>query len=313
MMDRGQIAVVLPAYNEAATISEAIASFHEALPEASVFVVNNNSTDDTARIAKETLERLKCAGGLIDEARQGKGSAVRRAFMEIDADVYLLVDADLTYPPQRARDLIAPILENRADMVVGNRLVAGDYARENRRPMHNFGNRLVGWLVNTLFRAKLGDVMSGYRAMSRVFVSNYPIIIDGFELETDMTLHALDKRFRILEIPVEYHDRPEGSVSKLSTFSDGARVLSTIVQILRYYRPLFFFGTASAVCLLAAVAAGIPVIRDWVTNRYVVHVPLAILASGLAIVSLLMLVTGLILDSLAQQQRRSFERDLLNR
>jgi len=303
--------VVLAAYNEAPTIEQTIASFHEALPEAGVFVIDNNSSDSTARIANETLCALDCAGGVIAEPRQGKGNAVRRAFTEIDADVYVLADADMTYPAGRARDLIKPVLEDRADMVVGNRRAVGRYAEQNKRPLHNVGNRLVGRLVNTLFRSQLDDIMSGYRAVSRTFAWTYPILVEGFEIETDMTLHALDKRFRVLEIPVEYRDRPPGSTSKLHTMSDGARVVFTIVQILRYYRPLFFFGAVSLLCLLGALLAGAPAIRDYITSRYVYHVPLAILASGLVVVSVMMFGIGLMLDSIAHQQRRDFERDLV--
>ena len=309
-MTSPRIVVVLPAFNEARTIAETIAAFHEAIPEADIFVVDNNSSDETGRIAQGTLGRLGCHGGVIDEPRQGKGNAVRRAFADIDADAYVLADADMTYPAGRARDLIGPILENRADVVVGNRHAEGRYAQHNKRAMHGVGNRLVTWLVNRLFRSHLGDIMSGYRVLNRTFVRNYPILVEGFEIETDMTLHALDKRFRVLEIPVEYIDRPPGSTSKLRTFSDGAKVLFTIAQILRYYRPLLFFSAVSALCLVAALLAGTPVIRDYVTNRYIYHVPLAVLASGLVVIAALMFAVGLVLDSLAHQARRDFERDL---
>jgi len=305
-----RIAIVLPAYNEATTIAGTIAAFHLAIPEANVFVIDNNSSDDTNRIARESLGALGCDGRVFEEPRVGKGNAVRRAFSEIDADVYVLVDADMTYPADRVRDLVVPVLENRADMVVGNRLAEGRYASHNKRPMHNLGNRSVGWLVNFLFHSHLQDIMSGYRVLSRGFVCHYPILVEGFEIETDMTLHALDKRFRILEIPVEYRDRPTGSESKLHTLSDGAKVLFTIAQILRYYRPLLFFGLVSALCVVAAILAGGPVISDWITSRYIYHVPLAILASGLVIVAVILFSIGLILDSLAHQARRDFERDL---
>lgn len=197
--------------------------------------------DSTESLARETLERLKCHGGVINEPRAGKGNAVRRAFIEIDADIYILADADMTYPAFQAHDLITPIVNGTADMVVGDRHSAGHYAAENKRAFHGFGNCLVRDLVNKLFGAKLADIMSGYRAFNRRFVKNYPILVEGFEIETDMTLHALDKRFRILEVPVEYRDRPEGSFSKLNTFRDGMRVINTITTVLRYYRPLAFW------------------------------------------------------------------------
>lgn len=233
------VAVVLPAYNEELTIEATIRAFHDALPEAAVWVINNRSSDATESIARATLSALGCLGGVLNEARKGKGNAVRRAFLEIDADIYVLADADLTYPAERARDLMAPVIEGHADMVVGDRHSAGHYAAENKRALHGFGNRLVRNLVNRLFNADLADIMSGYRVFSRRFVKNYPILVEGFEIETDLTLHALDKRFRIVEMPVEYRDRPEGSLSKLNTVSDGARVLFVIMQILRHYRPSF--------------------------------------------------------------------------
>jgi len=306
-----RIAVVLPAYNEAATIAQSIRAFHAAVPEADIFVVDNNSSDETAALAAETLFALDCPGAVIDEPRQGKGNAVRRAFADVEADVYLLADADMTYPAERARDLIAPVLVDQADMVVGDRLAAGCYAEQNTRRFHDVGNRLVRRLVNFLFRARLHDIMSGYRAVNSLFVTTYPILVEGFEIETDMTLHALDKRFRIREIPVDYKDRPAGSTSKLRTVSDGARVVFTIAQILRYYRPLLFFGFLSLAILILALLAGSPAIMDYIRTRFVYHVPLAVLASGLAVVAVITFGIGLTLDSLANQQRRDFERHLL--
>ena len=305
------IAVVLPAYNEELTIEATIRAFHAALPEAAIWVVNNRSSDATEVIARSVMSSLACAGGVMSEMRKGKGNAVRRAFLEIDADIYLLSDADLTYPAARARDLIAPVAEGRADMVVGDRHSAGHYASENKRALHGFGNALVRTLVNRLFNARLADIMSGYRVFSRRFVKNYPILVEGFEIETDVTLHALDKRFRILEIPVEYVDRPAGSVSKLSTFGDGARVLFTIAQILRYYRPLAFFGVLSMLLALAGLAAAVPVIQDWMTTRYISHVPLAILATGLETVAVMTLGVGLILDLIVHQHKLEYERQIL--
>lgn len=307
------VAVILPAYNEEITIEGTIRVFHAALPEASIWVVNNRSVDATEAIALATLSELRCAGGVLNEVRKGKGNAVRRAFLEVDADFYILTDADMTYPAERARDLMAPVIEGLADMVVGDRHSAGYYAAENKRPLHGFGNDLVRNLVNRLFNAELADIMSGYRVFSRRFVKSYPILVDGFEIETDMTLHALDKRFRIVEIPVEYRDRPEGSVSKLNTVSDGAKVIFTIARILRYYRPLAFFGGAAVVVGLAGLLAALPVLDEWVRNHYIRHVPLAILATGLEVVAVLMMAIGLILDSITHQDKSAFERELLNK
>jgi glycosyltransferase involved in cell wall biosynthesis len=305
------VCVILPAFNEALTIEACITDFHVHLPDAQIWVINNRSTDSTGQIAREALARLACAGGVIEEERPGKGNAMRRAFIEIDADVYLLADSDLTYPASQAMQLIAPIMNGAADMVVGDRHTAGNYALENKRALHGFGNRFVRYLINRLFNAKLADIMSGYRAMSKRFIKNYPILVQGFEVETDMTLHALDKRFRIIEIPIAYKDRPEGSFSKLSTLRDGMRVLATIGNILRYYRPLFFFGSAAIFIGILGVIAGVPVIDDWIRHRYIYHVPLAVLAAGLEIIAIVLLAVGLILDSIAHQDKRIFERDVL--
>lgn len=306
-----QVAVILPAYNEELTIRDTMEAFHIALPEARIFVINNNSSDATEPIAKQALVDLSCKGAVINEKRQGKGNALRRAFMSIEADIYVLADADMTYPADRVHDLILPVAAGEADMAVGDRHSGGHYAKENKRALHGFGNQLVQEMINRLFNAHLTDIMSGYRVFSRQFVKTYPILVEGFQIETDMTLHALYRRFRIVEVPIEYRDRPDGSFSKLSTFSDGAKVLFTIAQILRYYRPLFFFsGMALLFCLLGAIAS-VPVFDDWFREQYIHHVPLAILASALEIVAMLMLAVGLILDSSSHQQRLEYERQLL--
>jgi len=305
------IAVILPAYNEELTIRETILAFHEALPEAVIVVVDNNSSDRTAELATEAFRSISCATRLIREPRQGKGWALRRAFHETEAAVYVIVDADMTYPAGRVRDLIRPILDGEADMVVGDRLAEGRYARENRRPFHDIGNRLVLAIVNRVFGARLGDIMSGYRALSRTFVRNYPILVGGFEIEVDMTLHALDKQFRIVELPIEYRDRPDGSVSKLRTFSDGRRVLYTIARVTRHYRPLLFFGLAALLFSVAGLVAAIPVMSDWIAFRYIYHVPLAILATGLELLAAGLFGIGLVLDSVVHLERMAYERDLL--
>lgn len=308
-----QVAVILPAYNEEQTILATIEDFHQHLSEAEIWVINNRSDDATEEIAREALMRLGCKGGVINERRLGKGNAVRRAFMDINADIYVLADADMTYPATQVRSLMAPVLAGEADMVVGDRHSAGHYAVENKRTLHGFGNRLVRDLVNKLFSANLADIMSGFRVFNRRFVKSYPILVEGFEIETDMTLHALDKRFRIVEIPVEYRDRPVGSTSKLNTIRDGTRVLNTIGNILRYYRPLLFFGGTALVMGSLGLLAGIPVLEEFLRNRYVSHIPLAILATGLEIVAIMLAAIGLILDSITHQDKRRFERELLGR
>lgn len=306
------VAIILPAYNEELTIANTIRSFHAVLPEATIVVVNNNSKDRTAEFAAAALQQSGAAGRVINEIRQGKGNAMRRAFTDVDADIYVLADADETYPADRVFDLMAPVLCGDADMTVGDRHSQGHYARENKRPLHNFGNGLVQSLVNGLFKSSLTDIMSGYRVFNRKFVKNYPILVEGFQIETDLTLHALHKRFRIVEVPVEYKDRPEGSSSKLNTVRDGAKVLFTIMQILRYYRPFVFFGALSVLFCVAGLVAAIPVFDDWLTSRYIYHVPLAIFATGLELVAGGLLGVGLILDSIVHAQRLEFERCLLN-
>lgn len=306
-----RIAIILPAYNEEQTIAATIVEFHRELPQAAVWVVNNRSSDRTGQIAAATLAELGCGGGVINEPRPGKGNAVRRAFLEVDADLYVLSDADTTYPAAKVHELMAPIVAGDADVVVGDRHSDGHYAAENKRPLHGFGNRLVRDLVNKLFDAKLADIMSGYRVFSRRFVKTYPILVQGFEIETDMTLHALDKRFRIVEIPIEYRDRPAGSVSKLNTVRDGMRVLKSIGNILRYYKPLLFFGSTAMLFALLGLLAGAPVIHEWITEQYIYHVPLAILATGLELVAMMFAAIALILDSITHQDKLAFEREML--
>lgn len=309
---RPTIAIILPAYNEGLTIGPTIESFWRIMPSAEIIVINNNSSDATEKVAQHTMNTLGAHGRVINERRQGKGNAIRRAFSEIEADIYVMADADLTYPADKVGELIQPIINGEADMVVGDRLSEGHYARENKRRFHGFGNHLVKGLINRLFGSSLNDIMSGYRAFNRKFVKNYPILVEGFQLETDVTLHALDKRFRILEIPVPYKDRPAGSFSKLNTFRDGARVIFTIAQILRYYRPMAFFGTLALIFAVAGIIAAVPVFIDWIAHRYIYHVPLAVLAAALEIVAVMSLGVGLILDSITHQHRMNAERRLLD-
>lgn len=305
-----KIAIILPAYNEAITIKETILSFYKELPHANIVVIDNNSSDGTAQIVKQTFDEYSIHGQLLFESRQGKGNAIRHAFKTIKAEVYVMSDADMTYPASKVHDLITPIIEENMDMVVGDRLSLGDYEKENKRMMHNFGNHLVQKLVNKLFEGSITDIMSGYRAFSRKFIKNYPVLVEGFELETDMTLHALDKRFKIKEVPISYKDRPEGSVSKLNTVNDGVKVLRTIFRIFRYYRPFIFFTWVSLFFAFLSLLSGFPVLDDWFRYEYIYHVPLAILATGLGLISIIFFALGVILDSIAHQNRLEFEKDL---
>jgi glycosyltransferase involved in cell wall biosynthesis len=307
-----KIAIILPAYNEEKTIRDTILSFFNELPTATIVVINNNSKDDTYKIALNTFEEFKINGILYNENRQGKGNAIRLAFNKIDADVYIMADADMTYPSNEVHKLIYPILNEDIDMCVGDRLSQGHYEKENNRAFHNFGNKLVQKLVNKLFNANITDIMSGYRAFSKRFVKNYPILVEGFELETDMTLHALDKRFQIKEIPIIYKDRPSGSFSKLNTFDDGFKVIFTIFQIFRYYRPLIFFFSLSFIFVLLSIASAVPVFEDWFNYQYIYHVPLAILATGLGLISIIFFSMGIILDSIAHNNKLVFEQRMLD-
>lgn len=305
-----RIAVVIPAYNEEQTIADTLREFHAELADATFVVVNNASSDNTAAVAQQTLQELDARGMVINELRPGKGNAMRRGFRAVEADIYVMTDADTTYPANQVHALLEPVATGAADMVVGDRISQGRYQQENKRSFHTFGNNLVRSLINMIFNASLSDVMSGYRVLSASFVKNYPILVEGFQIETDMTLHALDKRFRVLEIPVEYRDRPEGSESKLNTFRDGARVLATILRIFRHYRPMLFFGTIATLLLLTGLISAVPVIEDWLRHRYIYHVPLAILATGFTLMSGLCFSLGLILDSMVYQHRMNFERDM---
>lgn len=306
------IAIILPAYNEEKTIKDTILSFFKELPTSNIVVIDNNSSDKTSLIVKDVFEEFDINGTLLHENRQGKGNAVRLAFNKIDADVYVMADADMTYPANEVHKLISSVLENNVDMCVGDRLSLGDYKKENSRAFHNFGNSLVQKLVNKLFKANITDIMSGYRAFSKKFVKNYPILVEGFELETDMTLHALDKRFKIEEVSISYKDRPEGSFSKLNTFNDGFKVIFTIFQIFRYYRPFVFFFSLTILFALLSLISAIPVFDDWLTYKYIYHVPLAILATGLGLISIIFFALGIILDSIAHNNKLEFEQRILD-
>ncbi len=306
-----RINVILPAYNEEATICGVIRDFHRELPHAEITVVDNASTDGTARLARMEMSRLKCRGSIIREQQKGKANAIRRAFAEIDSDIYVVSDADRTYPAKAVHSLIAPVANLEADMVVGDRISGGIYRKQNKRMFHGFGNHLVRHIINSLFHTKLKDIMSGYRVFSKKFVKNFPILSEGFEIETEMTLHALDKRFCVREIPVIYRNRPSGSVSKLHTVRDGFAVLRTIFGIFRHYRPMAFFGLLSAFCFIGASGIGLPVIIEFLQLRYVYKVPSAILSTGLMILSILLFSVGLILDTVVTNHKFDYENNLI--
>ena len=298
-------AVVIPCYNEVLTIAKVGRDFKRELPDAVIIVLDNNSTDGSASAARE-------AGALVTLVpRQGKGAVVRHIFREVDADIYVMVDGDDTYPAESVHGLIRPVTDGTADMAMGDRLSGGDYKAENKRAFHNFGNILVRNLVNYCFKSDLKDIMTGFRVFSRRFAGVVPILSDGFEVETEMTIRSLARRISIAEVPIAYKDRPEGSVSKLRTFSDGFRVLGMFFKILKDYRPMFFFGVLSLCAFLAGLACGIPVITEFIASRYITHVPLAVLATGFVLSAMTTLICGVILDTMVSQERHRGEIDIL--
>lgn len=299
-----KIAILVPCYNEEITIAKVIMDFKKELPDALIYVYNNNSTDNTLQIAYENGAIVK------NEYRQGKGNVVRSMFRDIDADVYVLVDGDNTYPADMVHQLIKPILMETADMVVGDRISNGTYKKQNKRLFHDFGNGMVKYTINRLFKTNLKDVMSGYRAFSRTFVKNIPILSKGFEVETEMTLHALDKRFIIKEIPIEYKDRPNKSKSKLNTFTDGYKVIKTIIKMLKDYKPLKFFLSIAIIFFILGLIIGIPVIYEYILTRYITKVPSAVLSTGLMIFSVIIAQCGVILDTVVKDDKEKYEIEL---
>ncbi len=281
MENNKKIAVVIPCYNESKTIEKVVKDYKKALPEADIYVYDNNSSDGTDEIANK-------AGAIVKyEYRQGKGNVIRTMFREIDADCYLMIDGDDTYPAENARQMCELVLSGKADMVVGDRL-SSTYFSENKRPFHDFGNRLVRFLINKLFKNNIKDIMTGYRAFSRDFVKSFPILSKGFEIETEMTIHCIDKNFKIVEIPVTYRDRPEGSVSKLNTYSDGFKVLKTIALLFREYKPFFFFSIVAFVLLTISLVLGIPVLVSYFKTGLVARFPTLIVSCILLVLASLL-------------------------
>jgi len=297
-----KISVLIPCYNEGLTIEKVIRDFQKELPDAAVYVYDNNSTDNSWAIA------LKSGAVVRREPLQGKGNVVRSMFRDIDSDIYVLVDGDDTYPAEAVHKLIKPVLSQEFDMAVGERISNGGYEEQDRRrPFHSFGNTLVTSLVNKCFDSSVKDVMTGYRVFNRRYVKNTPVLCKGFELETELTMHALDKRFRILEVPIDYRDRPEGSESKLSTFKDGYLVLKTIFRVLKDYKPLVFFSSLALLLLMLGLVAGVPVINEFIDTGYIKKLPSAVLAVGLIISAGISITCGLILDTIVRQHKENFE------
>ncbi len=295
-----RIAVLIPCYNESRTIAKVVSDYREALPEATIYVYDNNSTDDSARLAAE-------AGAVVrNEFKQGKGNVMRRMFMEIDADCYLMVDGDDTYPAESAKQMCDAVLNRNADMVIGDRL-SSTYFTENKRLFHNFGNSIVKKSINVLFHSDITDIMTGYRAFSYRFVKTFPVLSEGFEIETEMTIHAIDKNMEVENVVVAYRDRPEGSESKLNTVGDGIRVLFTIINFYRIYRPLQFFAGLSLVMLLVAFAFFLPVFTDFLRTHTVSKIPTLVVCGFVALASIQSFFSGMILNSLKQKERQDFE------
>ena len=305
-MNDKKIAVLIPCFNEAKTIEKVIKDYKAVLPEADIYVYDNNSTDGTDKIAKE-------AGAIVKyEYKQGKGNVIRSMFKDIDADCYLMIDGDDTYPKENAREMCELILNRKADMVTGDRL-SSTYFSENKRPFHNFGNVLVRSLINIIFKSNIKDIMTGYRAFSYEFVKTFPILSKGFEIETEMTIHSLDKNLLLKEIPVDYRDRPEGSVSKLNTFKDGYKVIKTIINLFKEYKPMMFFGYISILFLMISIIFAIPVFIEYFKTGLVPRFPTLIFSGFMLIISILMLVCGIILDVVVKKHRELYELLLIER
>ncbi len=299
--EQGSVAVLIPCYNEAVTIGKVVDDFRRVLPEATVYVYDNNSSDGTGEIAREH-------GAVVrSERRQGKGNVVRQMMRDIDADYYLMVDGDDTYPAEAAPELLAPLVADEADMVVGDRLSNGTYGEENDRAFHGFGNDLVRVLIKWIYGFEFSDVMTGYRAYNAVFAKTMPVLSPGFEIETELSIHAVDKRWRIAEVPIDYRDRPEGSESKLDTFSDGCKVLLMILSLFKDYRPLALFSWVSLLFCVLGLVAGVPVIAEFLATGLVPKLPSALLAVALVFIGILSFTCGLILDTVVKGTRKQYE------
>lgn len=298
-----KIAVLIPCYNESKTIEKVVTDFKRVLPEAVIYVYDNNSKDGTDEIARK-------AGAVVRyEHQQGKGNVIRRMFAEIDAECYVMVDGDDTYPAECAREMVDTLMNDKADMIVGDRL-SSTYFEENKRPFHNFGNSIVRWSINTLFKNDIKDIMTGYRAFSYRFVKTFPVLSKGFEIETEMSIHAIDKNMFVENVVIDYRDRPEGSESKLNTYSDGFKVLMTIGRLFRTYRPMAYFGIIAAVLFILSIGFFIPVVVNYVQTGLVPNFPTLIVCGFASMAGLQSLFAGLILKTIYQKNRQDFEMDL---
>ena len=299
-----KIVVLIPCYNEELTIEKVVTDFKRELPDADIYVYDNNSKDKTSQIAKE-------AGAVVvPEYRQGKGNVVRSMFRDIDADIYVMVDGDDTYPADEVHKLVEAVQDGN-DMVIGDRL-SSTYFTENKRPFHNAGNSVVRYMINLIFKSDIKDVMTGYRAFSKRFVKTVAIMSPGFQIETELTATSLQYRYNVKSIPIAYRDRPEGSSSKLNTFNDGFKVIMTLFDLAKDYRPLLFFGALALVFFVLGLLAGIPVIVEFIQTAYIAKVPSAILASGLMVIAVLLVMLGIIIDHQANKEKREHELYVLN-
>lgn len=300
-----KIAVLIPCYNEAVTIKKVINDFQKVLPEATIYVYDNNSTDGTAAIAE-------AEGAVVrHEYRQGKGNVIRRMFRDIDAQCYIMTDGDDTYPAEFAREMCDKVLERNVDMVVGDRL-SSTYFEENKRPFHNLGNSLVRASINTIFKSDIKDIMTGYRAFSYNFVKTFPVLSKGFEIETEMTIHTVDKNMFCENVVIEYRDRPEGSESKLNTYSDGFKVLMTIVKLFKDYKPLAFFTLIALILFVLSLGFFIPVLVDFFRTGTVDKLPTVVVCGITMLASIVSFFSGLVLDTIKQKNRQDFEMELKN-
>ena len=298
-----KIAVLIPCYNESQTIKKVINDYQKTLPEATIYVYDNNSTDDTAYIAR-------AEGAVVrHEYCQGKGNVIRRMFREIDAECYIMVDGDDTYPAEFAPEMVQKVLERHVDMVVGDRL-SSTYFTENKRPFHNFGNSLVRKSINTLFKSNIKDIMTGYRAFSYQFVKSFPVLSKGFEIETEMSIHAVHKNLLVENVIITYRDRPEGSESKLNTYSDGFKVIKTIIKLYKNYKPFGFFSILAAVLMLLSTGFFIPVLTEYFATGLVLKFPTLIVCGFVALAALISFFSGVILSTINQKNRQDFEMQL---
>ena len=300
-----KVAVLIPCYNEAATIKKVVEDFKRVLPEGGViYVYDNNSKDGTAEIAR-------AAGAVVrHEYQQGKGNVIRRMFREIDAECYLMADGDDTYPAEHAPEMIDLVLNRQVDMVVGDRL-SSTYFEENKRPFHNFGNWIVRFGINTLFKSSIKDIMTGYRAFSYQFVKSFPVLSKGFEIETEMSIHAVDKNMSVENVIIDYRDRPEGSESKLNTVSDGFKVIKTIIRLFRTYKPFAFFSLLALVLVILAALFFVPILVDYFRTGLVERFPTLIVCGFVVIAAVQSFFAGLILENIQQKNRQDFEMNLI--